>query len=587
MQSALIGSILLAISACPIGVFLMLRGMSLTGDAMSHAILPGVAIAFLFCGFSLISMTIGGFLAGIVVVLATALISRNSPQKEDASMAVFYLIALASGVIIVSLKGSTIDLLHLLFGSVLAITPQTLWLITAIMLITVSSLRIFWRALAMESLDPLLFRSLSPLGKYVHISLLGLMVLNLVGGFQSLGTLLSIGLMMIPAITARFWFSRLIPICVLSIILGIISSIFGLLLSFHISLPSGPAIIMAAGLIYLVSCFISPRGLAAAWSPCLFCGSPLSQKGSMRKLVKKSILFSFFLFFLSFPFPAAAHKTIKVVASFSIIADFVKNVGRDRVSITTFVGPNGNTHIYEPTPHDAKALKNARIIFVNGLYLEDFIDKLITATDTKALLVKVSDNISPINIENQERDAAHHHLGNIDPHAWQAVPNAKIYIKNIAAAFCKIDQQSCENYNKNADAYIQKLDATQAIIKAQIAAIPKNKRTIITSHDAFGYFAHEYNFTILAPENTSTETEATAADVAKLIKQIKSKEASALFVENISNPRLIEQISKETGLKVGGTLYSDALSEKDGPAATYLDMMTHNVTTIVDAIIKR
>lgn len=275
MQNALIGSILLSMSACPVGVFLMLRGMSLTGDAISHAILPGVATAFLICGFSLISMTLGGISAGIIVALATVLISRNSFQKEDASMTVFYLIALAAGVIIISLKNSTIELLHLLFGSVLAIDTQALWLITTIMLITLCSLFIFWRALVLESFDPLFFKSLSPLSKYIHISLLGLVVLNLVGGFQSLGTLLSVGIMMIPAITARFWFSRLLPICVLSTLFGIISSVCGLLLSFHLSLPSGPAIIIAAGLIYLISCFISPRGFIVTWFPNLFYTSSL------------------------------------------------------------------------------------------------------------------------------------------------------------------------------------------------------------------------------------------------------------------------------------------------------------------------
>ncbi|WP_455477262.1 metal ABC transporter permease [Bartonella sp. B41] len=263
MQKALIGSILLSISACPIGVFLMLRGMSLTGDAISHAILPGVAIAFLFCGFSLISMTLGGILAGLIVMIATALISRNSIQKEDASMTVFYLIALAVGVTIISLKDSAVDLLHLLFGSVLAIDAQALWLITIIMFVTVCSLCIFWRAFVVESFDSLFFRSLSPLSKYIHMLLLALVVLNLVGGFQSLGTLLSVGIMMIPSITARFWLSHLGAICVLSVFFGIVASTCGLLLSFHLSLPSGPSIIIAAGFIYLLSFFISPRGFIA------------------------------------------------------------------------------------------------------------------------------------------------------------------------------------------------------------------------------------------------------------------------------------------------------------------------------------
>ncbi|WP_442879690.1 metal ABC transporter permease [Bartonella sp. CB189] len=276
MQNALIGSILLSISACPVGVFLMLRGMSLTGDAISHAILPGVATSFLFCGFSLISMTLGGILAGVIVATATALISRNSIQKEDASMTVFYLIALAAGIIIVSLKDSTVDLLHFLFGSVLAIDIQALWLIMTIMLITLCSLCIFWRALVMESFDPLFFKLLSPLGKYIHVLLLGLVILNLVGGFQSLGTLLSVGIMMIPAITARFWLARLGAICILSIFLGIIASTCGLLLSFHLSLPSGPSIIIVAGIIYLFSYLISPRGFIVTRFPRLFLYFPLT-----------------------------------------------------------------------------------------------------------------------------------------------------------------------------------------------------------------------------------------------------------------------------------------------------------------------
>ncbi|WP_455475818.1 metal ABC transporter solute-binding protein, Zn/Mn family [Bartonella sp. B17] len=297
-----------------------------------------------------------------------------------------------------------------------------------------------------------------------------------------------------------------------------------------------------------------------------------------------------FLLLTLFSFFASAHNAqnkIRVVVSFSILADLVKNVGGDRIFMTTLIGSNANTHIYAPTPRDAQALKNAHIIFINGLHLEGFIDRLITASGTKALLVETSANIFPLEIKNQRHGVGqYHHHSNIDPHAWQTIPNVKIYVKNIAIAFCKIDEQSCENYRKNANAYIQKLNEMQTIITTQIATIPKDKRTIITSHDAFGYFAQEYGFTILAPQNTSTETEATAADVAELIKQIKTNKAAALFVENISNPRLIEQISRETGLKIGGILYSDALSNENGPAATYLAMMKHNVNTIIEAIIK-
>lgn len=306
------------------------------------------------------------------------------------------------------------------------------------------------------------------------------------------------------------------------------------------------------------------------------------------KLIQQSVLLGAFSLLALFLFPAAAHNhnKLRVVASFSILADLVKNVGGDHISMTTLVGPNANTHTYEPTPRDAQALRNAHVIFINGLHLESFIDRLITASGTKALLVEVSANIPPLEIKNKEHSAQHQYHSGIDPHAWQTIPNIEIYIKNIATAFCKIDQQSCTSYRKNSEAYIQKLKATQEKLKLKIATIPKDKRVIITSHDAFGYFAQEYGFTILAPQSSSTEAEATAADVAKLIKQIKTHKAAALFVENISNPRLIKQISKETGLKIGGTLYSDALSDENGPAATYLDMIEYNVKTIIDAMTK-
>lgn len=305
----------------------------------------------------------------------------------------------------------------------------------------------------------------------------------------------------------------------------------------------------------------------------------------MFKFIQKPVLLGMLFLFSIFPFSAFAHNKIRVIASFSILADLIKNVAGNHISLTTFVGPNASTHIYEPTPRDAQALKNAHIIFINGLHLEGFIDRLIIASGTKARLVKVSANISPLENKNHEHNAQRHHYhGNLDPHAWQAISNVEIYVKNIATAFCEIDEKSCTSYSKNAESYIQKLKAMQEALKNKIATIPKDKRIIITSHDAFGYFAQEYDFTILAPQNASTEAEATAADVAKLIKQIKANKATALFVENISNPRLIKQISKETGLKIGGTLYSDALSNENGPAATYLDMMEHNVKTIIEAI---
>ena len=261
MQRALAGSLLLSLSACPVGVFLMLRRMSLAGDAMAHAILPGAAVGFLFYGLQIVPMTLGGLAAGIVVAMGAGAVSRFTIQKEDASMAAFYLISLALGVLIVSLRGSSVDLMHVLFGTVLALDDAALGLIGLISVSTLVLLAIFWRALVAECLDPLFLRSVSRLGPPVHFVFLGLVVLNLVGGFQALGTLLAVGLMMLPAAAARFWASRVGPMCLLAMAIGFASCVAGLLMSYHAELPSGPAIILSAGLAYIVSVFAGPRGL--------------------------------------------------------------------------------------------------------------------------------------------------------------------------------------------------------------------------------------------------------------------------------------------------------------------------------------
>lgn len=261
MQRALAGALMLSLSACPVGVFLMLRRMSLTGDAMSHAILPGAAAGFLLYGLEIVPMTIGGLIVGAAVALGAGAVSRLTVQKEDASLAAFYLISLSIGVVMVSLRGSSVDLMHVLFGTVLALNDEALWLIGLVACITLATITVLWRALVAECLDPLFLRSVSRLGGVVHFAFLGLVVLNLVAGFQALGTLLSVGLMILPGAAARFWVNDVLAMCFVAIGIGIVASLGGLLLSYHASLPSGPAIILSAGAVYLLSLLAGPRGV--------------------------------------------------------------------------------------------------------------------------------------------------------------------------------------------------------------------------------------------------------------------------------------------------------------------------------------
>jgi zinc/manganese transport system permease protein len=262
MRRALVGIVALSVSGAPIGVFLMLRRMSLTGDAMAHAILPGAAIGYLVAGFSLPAMTIGGLAAGFAVALAAGAVARVTVMKEDASLAAFYLISLALGVTIVSLRGSAIDLLHVLFGNVLALDDDVLILLSSVATLSLLTLAALYRPLVMECVDPGFLRSVSRSGGFVHLTFLALVVLNLVAGFHALGTLLAVGLMMLPAAAARFWTADITRLILLASGFGMLSGYAGLVLSYSAGsgLPAGPAIILAAGALYLGSLMVGSQG---------------------------------------------------------------------------------------------------------------------------------------------------------------------------------------------------------------------------------------------------------------------------------------------------------------------------------------
>jgi zinc/manganese transport system permease protein len=260
MRRALVGTIAIAVGGAPVGVFLMLRRMSLTGDAMAHAILPGAAVGYLVAGLSLPAMTAGGLVAGMIVAVLAGLVARFTDLKEDASLAAFYLLSLALGVTIVSLRGSNVDLLHVLFGTVLALDDAALVLIAAIATVTLLALALLYRPLVLECVDPTFLRSVSRAGTPTHLAFLGLVVLNLVGGFHALGTLLAVGLMMLPAAAARFWCADITLMTGAATLIGILSGYAGLLLSYHWELPAGPAVILTAGGIYVLSLTLGPQG---------------------------------------------------------------------------------------------------------------------------------------------------------------------------------------------------------------------------------------------------------------------------------------------------------------------------------------
>ena len=319
---------------------------------------------------------------------------------------------------------------------------------------------------------------------------------------------------------------------------------------------------------------------------------------------------------LTLPTTTWAKEPIPVVATFSILGDMVERIGGEHIVVTTLVGPDGDAHVYQPTPQAARAVAEADLMFVNGLDFEGWLERLAQAAAFDGALVVATDGIEALTFdehgdeqddhdehkddhddhedkdhkddydkhEGEHDDHAGHDHGAFDPHAWQSLTHAVTYVDNITAGLAKADPENAADYYANRATYVAEIEALNVDVTAMMAGLPEEKRTVVTSHDAFGYFAHAYGLTFEAPQGLSTESEVSAADVAELIEQIREEGISAVFIEAIADNRLLKQIANETDATIGGTLYSDGLSNAEGPASTYLDMMRHNAETLSKAL---
>jgi zinc/manganese transport system substrate-binding protein len=275
----------------------------------------------------------------------------------------------------------------------------------------------------------------------------------------------------------------------------------------------------------------------------------------------------------------AASERPKIVATFSILGDLVKNVAGERADVSVLVGPDGDAHVYAPSPADAKKVAGAKVVVLNGLGFEGWIARLVRASGAAAAQIVAGNGVKP-----RRAARGHGHDDDADPHAWQSVANAKLYVANIRDGLIKADPAGRPAYEANAAAYLAKLDALDREVMDVVARIPADRRKIITTHDAFGYFAQAYGIAFIAPQGVSTEAEVSARDLARIITQIRRQKIPAVFLENVTDPRLVRRIAEETGAKIGGTLYSDALTDANGDAPTYIDMMRHNIRTLAAAL---
>lgn len=283
--------------------------------------------------------------------------------------------------------------------------------------------------------------------------------------------------------------------------------------------------------------------------------------------------------------PMMASEPLPVVASFSILADMVKQVGGPHVVVTSLVGPNSDAHIFDPTPADAKRLAAAKLVVVNGLGFEGWMNRLIKSSGYKGPVLTASKGVKTIPMAKSDHGHGHSHSHTVpDPHAWQSLLNARQYVQNIQVALSAAMPSQTADFQSRASEYIKQIDALEKSTQARIAAVPVERRRVITSHDAFGYFARAYKVTFYPLQGLSTASEPSAADVVRIVNEIKKNKVTAIFAENISDPRVLERVAKDTGANIGGTLFADALSEPGTPADTYLKMFEHNVSTIVAGI---
>lgn len=276
------------------------------------------------------------------------------------------------------------------------------------------------------------------------------------------------------------------------------------------------------------------------------------------------------------PLSLSAAEKPRVVTSFSILADMTRAVGGEHIQLNNLVGPDSDAHTYETTPDDARAVRQAQLVVENGLGFEPWLDRLVKSTETRAQVIQASHGVIPRSLEEDGQTIP-------DPHAWNNLANADIYVDNIAKALEKLDPANAADYRRNAEAYLKQAHELLAYAKDKLGNLPADRRTLVTSHDAFGYLGQAYGLKLLAPQGLSTEREASATEVAELIRQIREQHIRAVFVENIKDPRLMQQIAEESGAKIGGTLHSDALAS-EGPASTYLGLYRSNVDTLYQAL---
>jgi len=555
LMRALVACGALSLGCGAVGSFLTLRRMGLVADALSHGLFPGVAIAFLLTGFQMGFLSIGGALTATLLALLAERMTYSTALTKDSVFSVLVFFSTAIALFVLALFGNYTDVMHILMGNVLALSHSNLLWLGGTATLTLFALALLYRPLVLKSFDPHFFRMTHARHEWVDTAFLLLVTLNTVCAFQALGSLLALGLLLIPAITARLWTRHIWTMCLASTGLALLSSAAGILISYYGGYPTGPLIILVATTFYSIAC--------------------LKQWKTKRYKSLRFILMWVPLLLL----PVYLYKKTptlirpQVVVSFTVLEDFVNILTEGKVRTYTLVGPDQDPHQFEPTPDDMAKLAEANLVILNGLHLENHWLPKFLAMQTQVPVVNAADNVEKrfFNIGNQTVP---------DPHAWHDVQQAKVYVQTIAQALIQTWPNLSTIIKNNTVRYLEELDELERWIRKRLERLTHNRRHVITTHDGFGYFERAYGIHFLTPLGPSTTADPSPADIKKVLISAVQHDVRGIFFENMVPRQHITMLADATRLTVGGTLYSDALSSASH-ANTYVGMMRHNVRTLL------
>ncbi|WP_082786898.1 metal ABC transporter permease subunit [Tetragenococcus halophilus] len=571
LQNALVTSVAIGIVAGVIGCFIILRGMSLMGDAISHAVLPGVALSFIIGVHYFIGAVIFGVLASILITY----ISQNSTIKSDTAIGITFSSFLALGVILIGIANSSTDLFHILFGNVLAVQDGDKWLTIGIAVFVIALVIIFYRSLLITSFDSNMAKAFGMHVQFYHYLLMILLTLVSVTAMQSVGTILIVALLVTPAATAYLYTKRLKTMIVISAILGGVSSFLGLFIGYSFNIAAGSSIVLTAAFMFVIGFFLSPKQRL--------------QHGKKAYFIVALIaaLFAGGIGFYAYQQSSSASQDddkLDVVATNSIISDMTKEIAGDRIDLHSIVPYGRDPHDYEPLPEDIEESTEADVIFYNGLNLETggnawFNNQMENADKEEGEdYFAVSDGVEPLYLEEGQDE------GQQDPHAWMSLENGMTYAENIEKQLSEKDPQNADYYEENLNDYLDELDDLDQEAKNKFDDVPDDEKLLVTSEGAFKYFSDAYDVSATYIWEINTEEEGTPEQTKRVVDQLDETNVKSLFVETSVNKSPMQSVSQDSGIPIHSEIFTDSIAEPGEEGDSYYSMMKWNIDKIHEGL---